>query len=323
MGFWARITKRIENWLTRFLTRQLTRPMRGYEQRVPNSLPRLKGQLRKGDVILVEGDQRVSQVIKYLTTSSWSHTALYIADELRQHDPNLAKEFDARFGADAKHLIIEADNPAGVTCVPLAKYMRYNIRVCRPRLRRADVDRVIAFAFTHLGRKYNTRHIFELAKFLFPVSIIPRRFRQAVLHSGNESKHEVICSTLVARAFGSVGYPVLPKVTVDEIKAQSSLWRRLVGGGEAVRALYQEEDPAFITPRDFDLSPYFDIVKINYVTEPGFDYRQIEWTTAPTLAPAPTATASPAVRPAEAATAADVSPNPADASGGARESATA
>lgn len=277
MRFWARLSKRFEDRITNFLTRLLTRPLPSYEQRVPNSLTRLKSQLHKGDVILVEGDQRVSQVIKYLTTSSWSHTALYIGDDLRGHDPELAAELDARFGPEAKHLIIEADNPNGVACAPLAKYMRYNIRVCRPRLRRQDVDRVIAFTFSHLGRRYNIRHIFELAKFFFPVSIIPRRFRQAVLHSGNESKHEVICSTLLARAFGSVGYPVLPKVTVDEIKAQSSFWRRLVGGGSAVRALYQEEDPAFITPRDFDLSPYFDIVKIHYMMEPGFDYRQIEW----------------------------------------------
>ena len=279
MGFWARITSRIEAWLTEFLTRLLTRPLHGYEQRVPNSLPRLKAQLRKGDVILVEGDQRVSQVIKYLTTSSWSHTALYIGDELRRHDPGLAAELDARFGSEAKHLILEADNPGGVVCNPLAKYMRYNIRVCRPRLRRADVDRVLDFAFDHLGQQYNVRHIFELSKFLLPVSIIPRRFRQAVLHHGGDgNKHAVICSTLIARSFGSVGYPVLPKVTIDEIKAQVSFWRRIVGGdAKAVRALYREEDPAFITPRDFDLSPYFDIVKVNYVTEAGFDYRQIEW----------------------------------------------
>lgn len=310
MGFWTRTVNRIETWVTDFLTRMLTRPLPSYEQRVPNSLARLKAQLHKGDVILVEGDQRVSQVIKYLTTSSWSHTALYVGDDLRLHDPERAKELDARFGAEAKHLIIEADNPGGVTCAPVAKYMRYNIRVCRPRLRRADVDRVIAFAFQNLGRKYNVRHIFELAKYFFPVSIIPRRFRQAVLHSGNEAKHEVICSTLLARAFGSVGYPVLPKVTVDEIKAQTSMWRRVFAGGSSVRALYQEEDPAFITPRDFDLSPYFDIVKIHYVTEPGFDYRQIEWRqAAPVQSGTPVAAAPPEPTPAAAPQAARVASN--------------
>lgn len=321
MGPWTRIATRLEAWITNILTRLLTRPLRGYEQRVPNSLARMKEQLHKGDVILVEGDQRVSQVIKYLTTSSWSHTALYIGDELRRHDPALAQELDRRFGSEARHLIIEADNPGGVTCAPVAKYMRYNIRVCRPRLRRGDVDRIIDFAFSHLGRKYNVRHIFDLAKYFFPVSIIPRRFRQTVLHSGSEERSEIICSTLIARAFGSVGYPVLPKVTVDEIKAQTSRWRRWIGGGSAVRALYEEADPAFITPRDFDLSPYFDIVKINYVTEPGFDYRQIEWTLPQKAMPAPAHGET--KPPSDASPQGQPEPKPEPVAADARESATA
>ncbi len=30
-------------------------------------------------------------------------------------------------------------------------------------------------------------------------------------------------------------------------------------------------------PRDFDLSPYFEIVKFNVVLERRFDYERIEW----------------------------------------------
>ncbi len=303
MGVRSRVAAGIERWLTDLLTRLLTRPLRSYEQRVPNSLANLKANLRKGDVILVEGDQRVSQVIKYLTTSSWSHTALYIGDELRRHDPAMAKEMDARFGSEAKYLILEADNEPGVTVAPLAKYVRFNIRVCRPRLHKEDVDRVIGFAFRHLGHRYNLRHLIELAKYLVPVSIIPRRFRQTVLHYGADGKHEVICSTLLARAFGSVGYPVLPKVTIDEIKAQSSFWNRMLRRETTgFRALYREEDPAFITPRDFDLSPYFDIVKINYHIEPRFDYRQIQWAREELPpAPKPIAIEAPAETPPPAA----------------------
>ena len=66
------------------LQRHLTKPLRSYEQRIPNSLANLKEQLRTGDVILVEGDQRVSQVIRYLTQSSWSHSALYVGDDVRK-----------------------------------------------------------------------------------------------------------------------------------------------------------------------------------------------------------------------------------------------
>jgi hypothetical protein len=30
-------------------------------------------------------------------------------------------------------------------------------------------------------------------------------------------------------------------------------------------------------PRDFDLSPFFEIVKFNVVGEQSFDYERIEW----------------------------------------------
>jgi hypothetical protein len=35
--------------------------------------------------------------------------------------------------------------------------------------------------------------------------------------------------------------------------------------------------PTLLTPRDFDLSPYFDVIKFNQLAEGGFDYRNIRW----------------------------------------------
>lgn len=278
MALIKKLSGPIERWLTDVLAKLLTRPLRTYEQRVPNSVDNLKQSLRVGDIILVEGDQRISQVIRYLTQSSWSHTAMYVGDELRRFNAALARELDDQFGADSRFLIVEADND-GVICAPISKYMRHNIRICRPRsLRKEDLDRVLTHLFRQLGRKYNIRHVVELARYFFPVSIVPRRYRMAVLHYGAAHKHEVICSTLLARAFQSVGYPVLPRVTIDQIVATPSFWQRVTGqNANGFRALYRDEDPALITPRDFDLSPYFDIVKINYLTEPRFDYRRIAW----------------------------------------------
>ena len=59
----------------------MSEPLGHYDLRAPNDLDQLKATIRKGDVLLVEGDQRVSAVIKYLTRSSWSHAVLYIGDE--------------------------------------------------------------------------------------------------------------------------------------------------------------------------------------------------------------------------------------------------
>jgi len=287
------------------LRRHLTKPLRSYEQRIPNSLANLKEQLRPGDVILVEGDQRVSQVIRYLTQSSWSHSALYIGDELRRFKPEQADALLARHGAEAKHLVIEATVEDGVSCVPVVKYINYNLRVCRPRgLRRPDLDRVFEEVTSQLGRGYNVRHIFELGRYFFPVSLIPRRFRRAALAYGGEATRRVICTTMLARAFAHVGYPIVPRVTLDEVETPHTWLGRLVGrNGHSVRALYSKENPALVTPRDFDLSPYFEIVKFNHLAAGKFDYRRIEWATeegAPPAAvgpPTPTATAAAPGRP--------------------------
>ena len=41
--------------------------------------------------------------------------------------------------------------------------------------------------------------------------------------------------------------------------------------------MYRHRDPTLLTPRDFDLSPYFEIVKFNVIKQRGFDYERIEW----------------------------------------------
>jgi len=264
------------------LTQLLTKPLYTYEQRVPNSLANLKEHLRPGDVILVEGDQRISQVIRYLTQSSWSHSTFYIGDELRRFKPAVADDLLAAHGDEARHLLIEATAEAGVACVPITKYLHHNLRVCRPRgLRREDLDHVIAELVGQIGLRYNVRHIFDLGRYFFPVSLIPRRLRRAALQYGGNATRRVICSTMLARAFAHVGYPILPRVTIDETPEQPGWLRRLVGrNGNHTHARYLEENPALITPRHFDLSPYFEIVKFNYLAGGKFDYRRIEWTDA-------------------------------------------
>ena len=42
-------------------------------------------------------------------------------------------------------------------------------------------------------------------------------------------------------------------------------------------ALFRRQLPSIITPRDFDLSPYFEIIKFNPVEATNFDYRRITW----------------------------------------------
>ncbi len=43
----------------------------------------------------------------------------------------------------------------------------------------------------------------------------------------------------------------------------------------AAREIFHIRDSSLYTPRDFDVSPYFDIVKPTLAQ--GFDYRRIHW----------------------------------------------
>lgn len=275
MRIWQRLMDPVRRRVVAAMMRVLCKPRRTYEQRIPNDLAALQANLRPGDVILVEGDQRISQVIRYLTQSSWSHAALYIGDELRHFDAKLAAEMRERWGEEARYLLVEALED-GVVCNPVAKYLRYNIRVCRPRgLRRDDLERILREVTSQIGRPYDVRHVMELARYFFPVSLIPRRWRRAALRYGGEAS-AVICTTMLARAFASVGFPIVPRVTMGGAEPQG-WWQRFTARRPRLRAVYHREDPALVTPRDFDLSPYFEIVKFNHATAVNFDYRRIQW----------------------------------------------
>lgn len=304
MARWKPIRK-LRRWLIAEGTRLLTTPLANYVQRVPNNIDKLKKTLRKGDVLLVEGDQRISQVIRYLTQSSWSHCALYVGDELLLGDPELAAELSQRFGDEAQHLFIEAESGSGVCATPISKYQRYNIRICRPHnLHRDDVGIVLGYVIGQLGRRYDLRHLVELARFFFPVSIVPRRWRRAALAFGSPNGRAVICSSMIAEAFTRVGYPILPEVTLADRPTPPIVWwkRAIARPAPSVVATFRRHNTKLVTPRDFDLSPYFEVVKFNHLGDPRLNYREIVWDDAPQAAQPEHQTAvAPAAGPAPAA----------------------
>jgi len=279
MSVHSRAYRKLRRWIISEFTRLLTKPLKSYEQRVPNNTEQLKKTLRKGDVVLIEGDQRVSQVIRYLTQSSWSHSTLYVGDELLRPIYGHADDMKARFGPEARFLLIEAEVGAGVVASPLRKYEHFNIRICRPQqLCREDLDGVLTYVIGHLGDRYDVRHVYDLARYFFPVTLVPRRWRRAALHLGRGREREVICSSMIAKAFARVGYPVMPQVTGEEPPPPRAWWERLIGrNGHHPRARFRCKDSALITPRDFDLSSYFEIIKFNHLADPNFNYRDIIW----------------------------------------------
>lgn len=62
----------------RLIAGYLDKSERGFEPFVPPDPGALCRTIRPGDVLLVEGNSRISGAIKYLTQSTWSHAALFV-----------------------------------------------------------------------------------------------------------------------------------------------------------------------------------------------------------------------------------------------------
>jgi hypothetical protein len=261
--------------------REITRRRRRYDRFVFNDEQKLKATIRPGDVLLVDGDQRVSQAVKYLTQSSWSHSAIFIGDALLRKWPERRGELLRKFGRDARHMIVEALVDKGVVASPLVKYLDFNIRICRPLgLRAEDLEIVLDHVISKIGYTYDRRNFFDLTRYLLPFHFVPPGFRNAALHFGSGVDTETICSTLLAEAFAKVRFPILPVPVRRKAHTAGERLRQRILGRPTRRAwsgLLRARHPTLCVPRDFDLSPYFDVVKFSARDEAAFDYRKLQW----------------------------------------------
>ncbi len=241
----------------RGLAHFLTKPVRQNVQVATISQEKLAATLQPGDVLLVEGDTRVSVAIKYLTQSTWSHAAIYIGNVLPHSAP-----------WQLPQVLIEADLKEGVRAITLAHYAQMHTRICRPvGLNDEDRKRVVDFVIARIGQHYALKHIFDLLRYLLPTMPVPKRFRRRMLALGSGDPTRAICSTLIAQAFESVRYPILPEI--------QRAWSDDPRHTDCYADIYHIRHYSLYTPRDFDISPYFDIIKP--VIENGFDYRSLAW----------------------------------------------
>lgn len=221
----------------------------------PDQIEAVRATLRRGDVILVEGRSRFSIGIKYLTQSTWSHSAIYIGPKSAEGNPDPL-------------CVIEADVVKGVLTLPLSHYADQNIRICRPiGISKEDADQVIDYLQSRLGNQYDLKNVFDLARWLFPTPPIPRRFRRRFMALGSGDPTRAICSTLIAQAFQSVRYPILPMVEKRQLATHNGISQTM----QVLRIRHH----SLFAPRDFDLSPYFRIVKPTLAE--GFDHKALVW----------------------------------------------
>ena len=234
-----RLRRIVGGWLASFLTQEVEAA-----PALPVDLVALQALLRKADVILVEGNLRISAVIKYLTQSSWSHAVLYAGGGM----------------------CIEADVLQGVRRFPLSELAPYHLRVCRPlSLTGADADIVVAHAQARLGAQYDLKHVADLARYMVPLPV-PRAWRRRAIAVGSADPSRAICSTLVAEAFQAAHYPILPEIPSSVPPGAAAA---------KVREIYHIHDTGLFTPRDFDISPFFQIIKPDMPRI--FDHHDLVW----------------------------------------------
>lgn len=248
----------IRRSISETLIHYLTKQQKNFEPASTSDPEKLRKALQPGDVLLVEGSSRIAAVIKYLTTSTWSHSALYIGT----------------YKGD-QHMLIEVEVDHGCNAVPLSKYEHAQTRICRPSgLDPEGRQEVIDFMISKIGLAYDTKNITDLARYLLPKPPVPMRFRRRLLALGSGDPTRAICSTLLAQAFERVQYPVLPRIT----RASATTTRKRRQRSDILHIRHY----SLYTPRDFDISPYFAIVKPTL--QAGFDYKALVWRRAPKVA---------------------------------------
>lgn len=236
------------------LARWLHTKRASYKPRAHIEFDKICQALQPGDVVLVEGNERVSGVIKYLTQSTWSHAALFIGDALPAPED----------GSERPRLI-EVNLHQGCVASPLGSYRGFNLRICRASsLNDTERAAIVSFMVGKLGLSYDLRNIFDLLRFFLPVRPLPTHLRRRALALGSGDPTRAICSSLLAQAFQSLNYPILPEVsdrnTLDE---------------DARKEIFHIRHYSLFVPRDFDLSPYFEIIKPTL--EDGFDFHNLFW----------------------------------------------
>jgi hypothetical protein len=241
----------------RWLARQLGEETHGEEPYIPSDSRALRRTLRPGDVLLVASNSKISTAVKYLTQSTWSHAAFYVG------------ELPEGPAGRERHALIEVTPSEGCISSPIAKYERFHTRICRPvGLTDADREEIVRFMISRLGAKYDMRNIFDLARYLLPTPPVPSRWRRRMIALGSGQPTRTICSTLIAEAFGRISYPILPRI------------ERLTDEGNPISPFRRREilhirHHSLYAPADFDLSPYFEIIKPTLAE--GFNYKGLTW----------------------------------------------
>ena len=216
-----------------------------------------------GDILLIEGRSRAARVISYITRSVWTHSVLYVGhlELLDENTQTLLMTFNPQL--EAKHIIIESVLGEGVVAKNLNEYNNEHVRICRAKgITKAQQKIILNYACQNLGKPYDHKQIFDLARFLFPWFILPRKWRSSLFQHNAQAHAKMTCSLLLAQAFIEAKFPILPTI---EKQASQDYFTAII------------RNPRLFVPCDFDYSPFFEIIKYPMVTIEGNSEQIFLW----------------------------------------------
>ena len=150
----------------------------------------------------------------------------------------------------------------GVRAVPVSNYYNFHTRICRPvGILPDELEDLKKFLIDRLGYQYDLKNIFDLARFFLHHPPVPNKWRRQLLALGSGDPTRAICSSLIALAFQSVKYPILPERFEDDFDELTSNDEEEQENNDENREFYHIRHHSLFAPRDFDVSPFFRVVK--------------------------------------------------------------
>jgi len=109
---------------------------------------------------------------------------------------------------------------------------------------------------------YDVRQLLDLARFMFPYALLPRQWRSSLFQHNAGRPTNIVCSSMIARCFQSVNYPMLPLIETDQKD----------------RLKFHKRNFRLFVPTDFDYSPYFKVLKFPaWPLAMKESYRDLPW----------------------------------------------
>lgn len=207
--------------------------------------------LEPTDVVLIDANTLADRKIKAISGSRWSQAYLYIGrlHDIRNSSLRAAVNEHLNCQSDTQ-LMLKVDLVKGIHITTISELRQQTFRICRPRgLSEEDKQSVINYAISRMSPQAKHAWWPAVRLMLVPWRLLSAKWRLRMFRylSGRRLRRAV--GGTVGDAFSFIQFPILPLVKGEE---------------ESTSKLYRQY-PFIFFAADFDLSPYFDVVKYPFI----------------------------------------------------------